>query len=493
MPEPYGRCPCRSRSRSRTAARTHCAARSVRRRRYCARLRAAAASSQPRTAVMRTRALGDAAHGDAIAGSRDRVAEDVEADADVADAGGRERGRFRSQRVAPDATGSDAADFTAAAASATSCSTSRRQPSSAVRPALRDEQRFECLRAQSRPSGRSSSFARAATASLERRERGLLAQRRRARNRFELEFVVVERPRSSSTKLRAQRAAQAAQALRARRRARSSLVRRVRREIERGRIVENPRPRRVGAARGRVAPAQHAPQQRLARQRPVGGAAKRGLRFRIGFAPARALDHARAILGEPCRVAARGDARGERRVQRRQMDRRHARHIRSAAATAAGAASPNASRLSEDRCRASRARASDNRGRRRGPANAAAICVSNSWPMPRGKRVASASRSSLALCMTTSRAGSASTVAERVELDRLGDRIDQRDAFAEHDLDQREPRIERADAHELGIEAECRRRVAASSSSKRVRCDRSSRPSAGPSGRDCDAGVRGRQ
>ena len=40
-------------------------------------------------------AFGDAAHGDAIAGPRDRVAEDVESDADVADACRRECGRFR--------------------------------------------------------------------------------------------------------------------------------------------------------------------------------------------------------------------------------------------------------------------------------------------------------------------------------------------------------------------------------------------------------------
>ena len=48
--------------------------------------------------------------------------------------------------------------------------------------------------------------------------------------------------------------------------------------------------------------------------------------------------------------------------------------------------------------------------------------------------------------------------AEPVELDR-GQRIDQRDALAEYDLDQRQPWEERVDAHELGIDAEHRRDI----------------------------------
>jgi len=49
-------------------------------------------------------------------------------------------------------------------------------------------------------------------------------------------------------------------------------------------------------------------------------------------------------------------------------------------------------------------------------------------------------------------------VAERVERD-VGERIDERDALAERELDQRELREERRDAHELRVETEGRRRV----------------------------------
>ena len=49
-------------------------------------------------------------------------------------------------------------------------------------------------------------------------------------------------------------------------------------------------------------------------------------------------------------------------------------------------------------------------------------------------------------------------IAERVERD-VGERIDERDALAERELDQRESREERRDAHELRVEPERRRRV----------------------------------
>src|SRR5581483_11470020 len=109
-------------------------------------------------------------------------------------------------------------------------------------------------------------------------DEALLRGARCRRYRRDREFAGVERRVQKLEQFLTQGAAQRAQAARALEQ-RLARGRRLRDEGKYVYVVEDPAARLVDAARGRFAPEQHAAQQRLSRQRPVGRGAERTLGF----------------------------------------------------------------------------------------------------------------------------------------------------------------------------------------------------------------------